>query len=143
MQVTSITDGIIIDHVPAGHALKVLDFLGIDPRKTRLALIMNAQSPTFGTKDIIKIESDVVVDLNILALVAPSATVNVVRAGEIISKEKPALPLHVTNVITCVNPRCVTSTERGIKQQFHLVRGHEDARGMQYRCDYCDEEAKL
>ncbi|TCD54751.1 aspartate carbamoyltransferase regulatory subunit [Alloscardovia theropitheci] len=143
MQVTSITHGIIIDHVPAGRALKVLDFLGIDPRKTRLALIMNAESQSFGSKDIIKIEGDVVVDLNILALVAPSATVNIVRDSVIVSKEKPTLPLHVTNVIKCSNPRCVTSTERGIKQQFHLVRGHEDARGMQYRCDYCDEGAKL
>lgn len=143
MKVTSIHDGIIIDHVPAGHALKVLDFLGIDPRKTRLALIMNADSQTLGTKDIIKIESDIVIDVNILALIAPTATINIVHDGSIMSKEKPVLPLHVTNIITCVNPRCVTSTERGIKQQFHLVRGHEDALGMQYRCDYCDEEAKL
>ncbi|WP_018143711.1 aspartate carbamoyltransferase regulatory subunit [Alloscardovia criceti] len=143
MQVTSIVDGIIIDHVPAGKALKVLDYLGIDPRKTRLAVIMNAHSPSLGTKDIIKIESDIYVNLDILALIAPSATVNIVRDEKIISKEKPALPLHVTNVINCVNPRCVTSTERGIAQRFHLVRGHEDALGMQYRCDYCDEEAKL
>lgn len=143
MQVTSITDGIIIDHVPAGRALKALDFLGIDPRKTRLALIMNTDSRTLGTKDIVKIEGDVHIDLNILALIAPGSTVNVVRNGAIVSKTVPQLPQHVTNVIVCVNPRCVTTIERGIKQQFHLVSSTGDNTPAQYRCDYCDEEAKL
>ncbi|MFD0705011.1 aspartate carbamoyltransferase regulatory subunit [Alloscardovia venturai] len=143
MQVTSITDGIIIDHVPAGHALKALKLLGIDPRHTRLALIMNTDSHTLGTKDIVKIESEIEIDLNVLALVAPGATVNIVRNGSIVSKTTPQLPEHVTNVITCVNPRCVTTVERGLKQQFHMVRSHDDERGVQYRCDYCDEEAQL
>lgn len=143
MQVTSITDGIIIDHVPAGRALRALELLGIDPRHTRLALIMNTDSLTLGTKDIVKMEGDVEIDLDILALVAPGATVNVVRNGAIVSKSTPQLPEHVTNVISCVNPRCITTVERGIKQQFHRVHTADKGQTVHYRCDYCDEEAQL
>ncbi|RSX56002.1 aspartate carbamoyltransferase regulatory subunit [Bifidobacterium dolichotidis] len=151
MEVTSIQDGIIIDHVPAGTALKVLQYLAIDPAHTRLALIMNAPSTKLGTKDMIKIEchqagtccngcsgiSDI--DLDVLGLLAPQATVDVVRDGAIAEKIHPDKPAHVTNIITCVNPRCVTTSERGLTQRFHLSNsGHGE-----YRCDYCDEEAQV
>ncbi|OZG60085.1 aspartate carbamoyltransferase regulatory subunit [Bifidobacterium lemurum] len=139
MEVTSVQNGIIIDHVPAGTALKVLHYLHIDPAKTRLALIMNADSPTHGTKDIIKIEDTLDVDLEVLGLVARQATVGFVRDGRIIEKREPQLPEHIVDVITCRNPRCVTTTERGIKQMFHLAHSER----QEYRCDYCDEEAKL
>ena len=115
MEVTSIQNGIIIDHVPAGTALKVLEYLKIDPSKTKLALIMNTDSHMYGTKDIIKIEDETEsIDLDVLGLVAR------------------------VNIIKCVNPRCVTTTEPAV-QMFHLV--HSDR--QEYRCDYCDEEAKF
>ncbi|NEG96926.1 aspartate carbamoyltransferase regulatory subunit [Bifidobacterium sp. SMB2] len=139
MEVTSITEGIIIDHVPAGTALKVLNYLNINPATTRLALIMNTTSHQFGSKDIIKIEGEQDIDLDVLGLVARQATVDVVHGGSIVQKLTPNLPEHVTNVISCVNPRCVTTIERGIKQRFHLVHSER----MEYRCDYCDEEAKF
>lgn len=139
MEVTSIQDGIIIDHVPAGTALKVLQYLKIDPSKTRLALIMNTTSRRYGSKDIIKIEDVEGIDLDVLGLVARQATVDIVRGGRIVDKKTPRLPEHVVNVITCVNPRCVTTTERGIDQMFHLAHSER----QEYRCDYCDEEAKL
>ena len=142
MEVTSIQNGIIIDHVPAGTALKVLEYLKIDPAKTKLALIMNTDSHMFGTKDIIKIESEEeaeTIDLDVLGLVARTATVGIVRGGKIVEKKQPTLPEHVVNIITCVNPRCVTTTERGIDQMFHLVHSQR----QEYRCDYCDEEAKF
>ena len=100
MEVTSIQNGIIIDHVPAGTSLKVLEYLKIDPAKTKLALIMNADSKRYGSKDIIKIEDDKDIDLDVLGFVA----------------RRP-----------------------GIKQMFHLVHSER----LEYRCDYCDEEAKL
>lgn len=139
MEVTSIQDGIIIDHVPAGTALKVLDYLRIDPATTRLALIMNTTSQRYGSKDIIKIEDVSDIDLDVLGLVAREATVDIVRGGAIVRKVSPHLPEHVVNVITCKNPRCVTTTERGIDQMFHLTHSER----QEYRCDYCDEEAKL
>ena len=118
MEVTSIQDGIIIDHVPAGTALKVLEYLRIDPATTKLALIMNTTSRRYGSKDIIKIEDAQDVDLDVLGLVARQATVD---------------------IITCVNPRCVTTTEPGIDQVFYLDHTDDEV----YRCRYCDEEAKF
>ena len=117
MEVTSIQNGIIIDHVPAGTSLKVLEYLKIDPAKTN-------------DKDI---------DLDVLGFVARQATVDVVRGGKIVEKKQPNLPEHIVGVISCVNPRCVTTAEPGIKQMFHLVHSER----LEYRCDYCDEEAKL
>ena len=127
--------------MPAGTALKVLEYLKIDPAKTKLALIMNTDSHMFGTKDIIKIESEEeaeTIDLDVLGLVARTATVGIVRGGKIVEKKQPTLPEHVVNIIKCVNPRCVTTTEPTV-QMFHLV--HSDR--QEYRCDYCDEEAKF
>ncbi|KAB8293662.1 aspartate carbamoyltransferase regulatory subunit [Bifidobacterium avesanii] len=139
MEVTSIQNGIIIDHVPAGTALKVLKYLDVDPATTKLALIMNTDSRLYGSKDIIKIEDATDVNLDVLGFVARQATVDVVRGGKIVEKIKPNLPEHMVNVISCVNPRCVTKTERGIDQMFHLAHTAK----QEYRCDYCDEEAKL
>ena len=139
MEVTSIQNGIIIDHVPAGTALKVLEYLKIDPSKTKLALIMNTDSHMYGTKDIIKIEDETEsIDLDVLGLVARTATVGIVRGGKIVEKKKPTLPEHVVNIIKCVNPRCVTTTEPAVPR-FDLV--HSDR--QEYRCDYCDEEAQV
>ena len=98
-------------------------------------------SHMFGTKDIIKIESEEeaeTIDLDVLGLVARTATVGIVRGGKIVEKKQPTLPEHVVNIIKCVNPRCVTTTEPAV-QMFHLV--HSDR--QEYRCDYCDEEAKF
>lgn len=137
MKVTSIVDGVIIDHVQAGTALKVLNYLHVDPARTRLALIMNTDSHKYGRKDIIKIEQTEDLDLTPLGFIAPQSTVNQVRHGHIVSKGKPDRPQHLVNIITCLNPRCVTSVERAADQRFHL-----DSSGS-YRCDYCDERAEL
>lgn len=139
MEVTSISDGIIIDHVPAGTALKVLNYLHIDPSKATIALIMNTTSNRYGCKDIIKIQNAPDIDLEVLGLVAPNATVDVVKNSTIVTKQRPRLPEQVTNVISCSNPRCVTSAERDIDQLFHL----SDRETGEYRCSYCDEAAKL
>ena len=139
MEVTSIRNGIIIDHVPAGTALKVLQYLKIDPTSTKLALIMNTDSRQYGSKDIIKIEDAGDLNLDVLGFIARQATIDIVRGGKIVRKERPNLPEHMVNVIKCKNPRCVTTTERGIYQMFHLVHSER----QEYRCDYCDEEAKL
>lgn len=139
MEVTSISEGIIIDHVPAGTALKVLNYLRIDPTTASIALIMNTTSNRYGSKDIIKIQNAPDVDLDVLGLIAPNATVDIVKDSKIVAKKRPRLPQKVTNVLSCVNPRCVTSTEHGIDQIFRLT----NAETGEYRCLYCDEAAEL
>ena len=139
MIIDSIQNGIVIDHITAGKAMELYNILGLDKLDCTVAILKNVTSGKLGRKDIIKIEDEENVDLDVLGLVARQATVGIVRGGKIVRKLKPTLPEHVVNIITCVNPRCVTTTERGIDQMFHLVHSQR----QEYRCDYCDEEAKF
>ena len=135
MEVNSIENGIVIDHLRAGLGLKVLTYLGVDTRTDTVALIMNAPSNKLGRKDVIKFENLLDVDLAALGLFDCGATVNYIENGQRVRKVKLALPERVTNVIKCKNPRCVTSVEEGIPHVFVLV----DPQSKEYRCEYCDE----
>ena len=135
MEINSVENGIVIDHIRAGMGLKVLSYLDIDTRKDTVALIMNALSNKYERKDLIKIENLFDVDLAALGLLDCGATVNYIENGKLIKKVKLALPERVTDVIKCKNPRCVTSVEPAIPHVFILV----DAETEEYRCEYCDD----
>ena len=135
MEVNSIENGIVIDHLRAGLGLKVLTYLGVDTRTDTVALIMNAPSNKLGRKDVIKFENLLDVDLAALGLFDCGATVNYIVDGKRVRKVKLELPERVVNVIKCKNPRCVTSVEVEIPHVFVLV----DPRSEEYRCEYCDE----
>ena len=139
MNIDSIQNGVVLDHIQAGKSMDIYRYLHLDQLDCSVAIIKNVRSGRMGKKDIIKIEDEENVNLDVLGLVARQATVGIVRGGKIVRKLKPTLPEHVVNIITCVNPRCVTTTERGIDQMFHLVHSQR----QEYRCDYCDEEAKF
>ena len=134
MIVNSIERGIVIDHITAGTGNRILDYLKIDTKKNTVAFIMNATSKKHGRKDLIKIENVTDVDLTVLGLLDPNATVNIIENGKIVKKINLALPQTVTNVIKCKNPRCVTSVERNAPHIFHLM----NAQTREYRCEYCD-----
>ena len=135
MIVNSIERGIVIDHITAGTGNRILDYLKIDTKKNTIAFIMNATSKKHGRKDLIKIENVTDVDLTVLGLLDPNATVSIIENGKIVKKINLELPKTVTNVIKCKNPRCVTSVERNAPHIFHLM----DAQTREYRCEYCDE----
>ena len=135
MIVNSIERGIVIDHITAGTGNRILDYLKIDTKKNTVVFIMNATSKKHGRKDLIKIENVTDVDLTVLGLLDPNATVNVIENGRIVKKINLELPKTVTNVIKCKNPRCVTSVERNAPHIFHLM----NAETREYRCEYCDE----
>ena len=139
MEVNSIENGIVIDHIRAGLGLKVLSYLGVDTRKDTVALIMNALSNKNVRKDLIKIENLLDVDLTALGLLDCGATVNYIQDGKLIKKVKLSLPDRVTDVIKCKNPRCVTSVEPAIPHIFLLV----DAATEEYRCEYCDDIVQI
>ena len=139
MNIDGVSTGIVLDHIQAGKSLLIYQLLELENLDCSVAVIQNARSGKYGKKDIIKIEDETEsIDLDVLGLVARTATVGIVRGGKIVEKKKPTLPEHVVNIIKCVNPRCVTTTEPAV-QMFHLV--HSDR--QEYRCDYCDEEAKF
>ncbi|MGN0710874.1 MAG: aspartate carbamoyltransferase regulatory subunit [Anaerovoracaceae bacterium] len=137
MLVNSIERGIVIDHITAGLGNRIIELLDLDLSAHTVAFIMNATSAKHGKKDIVKIENVSAEDvkLEILGLIEPNATVNVIENGEIVKKISLAVPKKVTNIIKCKNPRCVTSIEPGIPHIFHLI----DEERREYRCEYCDE----
>ncbi len=135
MLVNSIEKGIVIDHITAGLGAKILEYLDIDLTTNTVAFIMNASSKKHERKDIVKIQNVIDVDLAVLGLIEPNATVNVIENGQIVRKISLQLPEKVTNVIKCKNPRCVTSVEANAPHIFHLI----DAENREYRCEYCDE----
>ncbi|MCL2852127.1 MAG: aspartate carbamoyltransferase regulatory subunit [Defluviitaleaceae bacterium] len=136
MEINSIANGIVIDHIRAGFGLKVLEYLKIDKGLGSVAIIMNAVSEKHGRKDLIKLENVENVDVDVLGLIDHNATVIYIKNDGIVKKAKLSLPEKVTNVILCKNPRCVTSVE-AVPHVFHLA----DASGK-YRCEYCDNMVK-
>lgn len=135
LTVNSIKDGLVIDHIKAGEGIKIFNFLGLDKVDFAVALIMNATSGKCGKKDIIKIENKIDIDFEILGVIDPNITIDVIEDEKIKEKIKLSLPKKVENVIKCKNPRCVTSIEPNINHIHHLV--DEDTK--EYRCHYCDD----
>lgn len=136
MEINSIANGIVIDHLRAGSGVRILRHLKIDNGHDTVAFIMNAISEKHGRKDLIKLENIENVDLTALGLIDHTATVNIIKNHKIVDKIKLSLPEKVTDVIICKNPRCVTSLE-AVPHVFRLA----DDSGK-YRCEYCDDIVK-
>ena len=111
MNIDSIKNGIVIDHITAGKSFLIYSLLGLDKLGTTVALIKNAASKKSGKKDIIKVDGDFYPDTDILGFVDPGATVNIIKDSVIVEKKTLALPEKLVGVIKCKNPRCITSTE--------------------------------
>ena len=138
MNIDAISNGIVIDHITAGRGMRIYDLLGLDALDVSVALIKNAVSHrTGGKKDIIKIDSTMHVNFDVLGFVDPGVTVNIIRDGKLIEKRRIDMPERLTNVIRCKNPRCITSTERAIDHVFRLT----DRKNKVYRCIYCETKA--
>ncbi len=138
MNIDSIKNGLVIDHIRAGSAMRIYNLLGLDELDCTVAIIKNAQSAKLGRKDIIKIDTVTDIDLDVLGYVDPGITVNVIRGGELVEKKQLSLPERLENVLRCRNPRCITSAEPGLKQVFFL----SDRAGKTYRCLYCEAKAE-
>ena len=138
MNIDSIKNGIVIDHIPAGKAMQIYKLLGLDKVQFPVAMIMNVTSNKMGKKDIIKIDSLFDVNMDILGYVAPGGTVNIIKDEKIADKKSPALPTELRDVIICKNPRCITTTEQELPNIFKLT----DAKEHVYRCVYCETKAK-
>ncbi len=138
MNIDSIKNGIVIDHITAGRSMKIYRLLGLESLDCSVALIKNVTSRKTGKKDIIKIDSDFDVDTDILGYVDPGVTVNIIRDGKIAEKRTLELPTELTDVLKCKNPRCITSTEQELPHIFRLT----DKERRVYRCIYCETKGK-
>lgn len=138
MNIDSIKNGIVIDHITAGRSMEIYRLLGLESLDCSVALIKNVTSRKTGKKDIIKIDSDFDVDTDILGYVDPGVTVNIIRDGKIAEKRTLELPAELTDVLKCKNPRCITSTEQELPHIFRLT----DREHRVYRCIYCETKGK-
>ena len=137
MNVASIRDGIVIDHISAGCGMKLYRLLGLENLEAPVAMINNVVSGKMGRKDIIKVDAAIDVNLDIIGYVDPGATVNIIRGGELKEKKRIEMPERLVNVISCRNPRCITSCEQELDQVFCLT----DRNKKEYRCVYCETKA--
>ncbi len=138
LNIDSIQNGIVLDHIRAGLGMRIYDLLELGKLDCCVAIIKNARSGKMGKKDIIKIEGDIDINLDVLGFVDENITVDVIENGELVRKTKLQLPKTLKNVIRCKNPRCVTSSEEGIDHIFYLC----DEATHRYRCLYCEQEYK-
>lgn len=134
MNIDSIRNGIVIDHIQAKKGLEIYDALKLNELDCSVAIITNARSGKMGRKDIIKIDRNIDLDLKILGYIDPNITINIIKDDELIDKYHVELPHEIVNIIKCKNPRCITSIEQELNHIFVLRNKDKKT----YRCKYCE-----
>ncbi len=137
MNIDSIQNGIVIDHISAGRGMKLYELLGLEKLDCSVAIIKNVHSEKMGKKDIIKIDAAIPVNLDVIGYVDPGVTVDVIRDGVLAEKRRIDMPQRLTNVLFCRNPRCICAVEQELDHVFLLT----DRKNKIYRCLYCETKA--
>ena len=139
MIIGKIENGIVLDHIKAGHGMELYKILGLDKvNDCQVALIKNAESEKMGRKDIIKIDKRMDINLDAIGYVDPGITINFIENGKLAKRTHIDPPEKIVDVIRCNNPRCITTVEQEIPHIFRLT---DKANGI-YRCIYCESKAK-
>ena len=113
LNVGKINEGFVLDHIPAGTCMDIYRDLKLDKLDCCVAIIKNARSNKMGKKDILKVECNIdALDLDILGFIDHNITVNIIKDEKIVEKRALQLPKEIHNVISCSNPRCITSINR-------------------------------
>lgn len=138
LKVTPIKNGSVIDHITPGMALKVLHVLKI-PRSTTsvVSIVMNVKSK-HGPKDIVKVENRELdaSEVNKIALIAPKATINIIRDYEVVAKHQVEIPNEIVGIVKCSNPTCVSNSKEPVKSRF-IVTSKDP---VVIKCYYCERE---
>lgn len=138
MNIDSVQNGIVLDHIKAGASMDIYKYLKLGELDCSVAIIKNAKSTKMGKKDIIKIDSPIDLNLDALGYIDPDITVDIIRDGKLVEKKHLELPQKIVNIIHCKNPRCITTSESQLDAIFLL----SDAKKRTYRCAYCEAERK-
>lgn len=134
MNIDSIKNGIVIDHIQAKRGLDIYNALNLGELDCSVAIITNAKSNKMGRKDIIKIDKSIELDLNILGYMDPNITINIIQDSKRVNKYHVNLPTEIVNIIKCKNPRCITAVEQELDNIFILT----DEKKGTFRCKYCE-----
>jgi len=139
LKVQPIKDGTVIDHIPPGNALKVLKILGLTEKmpESVISIAINVVGKR-GKKDIVKIENRELKaeEVDKIALIAPNATINIIRNYEVAEKRKVEVPDEIVGIVKCSNPNCITNIKEPIKTRFVVKSRHP----LKIKCYYCERE---
>jgi aspartate carbamoyltransferase regulatory subunit len=136
LYVAKIKDGTVIDHITGGHALDVVKILGITGReKGTITIAMNVPSKRFKAKDIVKIEGRELnpQEIHKIALLAPHATINIIREYKVFKKFEVKLPQVIDDIIKCANPACISNSNEPVKGKFYV----DCDEPLLLKCHYC------
>ena len=136
LKVDIIENGIVIDHIKAGNSVKIYNYLNLAELDCVVAIIKNVKSKKYGSKDLIKIESTMDIDLEVLGYLDSEATINIIKDGKTVEKKSLVMPKRIKNIVKCINPRCICS----IEQELDHIFERSDDRSEVYRCVYCQQE---
>jgi len=136
LRVKPIKNGTVIDHITSNKALHVLKILGLPDGKSRVTVGINMESSRYGSKDIVKVENRELdsSELDQIALIAPKATINIIRDYEIVEKWKVNLLDEVQGILKCLNPNCITNKEEPVKTRFYVINREP----VILRCHFCE-----
>jgi aspartate carbamoyltransferase regulatory subunit len=138
LKVRPIKNGTVIDHIAGGQALNVLKILGISrTTEATLSVVMNVQSKKEGKKDIVKVEDRELKEeeVNRIALIAPHATINIIRNYMVVDKRHVDLPDEIVGVVRCQNPSCISNTKEPIESRMRVKAKNP----VLLRCLYCEQ----
>jgi len=136
LRVSKIKDGTVIDHITSGHALDVVKILGITGKSGNIVTIaMNVPSKRMGKKDIVKIEGRELKaeEVDKIALIAPNATINIIRDYKVVEKKRVQLPKVIKNIVRCANPACISNSNEPVQPTFYV----ESQEPLYLKCHYC------
>jgi len=141
LKVQPIKDGTVIDHITPGNALKVLKILGIEGRGDSIISIAINVVGKRGRKDIVKIENRELDsnEVNKIALIAPNATINIIRNYEVVEKHRVIVPDEIIGIVRCPNPNCISNSKEPIKPKFIVIKRQP----LRIKCYYCEREPEM
>jgi aspartate carbamoyltransferase regulatory subunit len=137
LTVSAIKNGTVIDHIPADRLFKVLSILNIDVMNSTITIGNNLESKRLGRKGIIKIseKQPSMDDINKIALVAPTARINIIKDYNVVEKNQVEIPEKIRGIFKCMNPKCITNHE-DMLTHFAVV---EKNGKLQLKCHYCEK----
>ena len=135
LKISAIDEGTVIDHIPTDATFKVVEILDLENHKGIVSIATNLQSKRIGRKGIVKVggKSLTQQEVNKIAIVAPEATVNIIKNYEVKEKIKVKTPDVIDNVVKCSNPVCITNNEQ-VATKFYVIKKDP----LKIKCHYCE-----
>jgi len=137
LKVSALQNGTVLDHIPSDNVYKAIDILNLKGTESRITIGINLDSKLHGKKGIIKIADRFFADdeLNKLALIAPNATVNIIRDFKVVEKRRLVMPTEITGIAKCMNPKCITN-HQPVTTRFSVINENNE---ISLYCHYCEK----